>query len=469
MIDHRPLAHLLPESGWTNDPTGPVYWRGRTHLFSQVNPTGPFWDRPHWGHFVTDDLVHWQRRAIALSPDPDGPDAEGCYSGCVTVVGDAAMMFYTGARGTGADQVQTTCMARSTDDQLDVWVRDAANPVINAPDGVAADSFRDPFVIRDGDRWLQLVGAALPGVGGAILLYSSDDLINWKPLGPMLTAAELPGDMWTGDMWECPALLRTAQGDALFISVHDGADATYHAAAIVGRFANDRFQATNVHRIDHGPDLYAPCLHVAPDGRAIMWGWSWEARSIARQQEAGWAGVLTLPRKVTVLDGEVVTSPLSEVDRLRGGARAIERIPTDDGWVAAGAGGDALDLLLTLGADRDEVSLRVRRSPGLEEHTTIGVDRRSGRVWVDRDHASLDDEVDGGVFTAPVRLPDGPLEIRVVVDRSIVEVFVTGGVALTTRIYPTRSDSTGVEVVGPPASDVAVELRVWDLSSVWEG
>lgn len=465
MIDHRPLAHLLPRSGWTNDPIGPVHWRGRTHLFNQVNPAGPYWDRPHWGHFVTDDLVHWQHREIALSPDADGPDADGCYSGCITVVDDTATMFYTGARGRAPDQVQTTCVARSTDEHLDVWIKEPTNPVTSAPDGVAPDAFRDPFVFRDGDRWLQMVGVALPGVGGAVMLYTSPDLVSWELLGPMLTAADLPGDLWTGEMWECPALLRTPNGDALLISVHDGADATYHAAAIVGSFQGDRFEARNVHRFDHGPDLYAPCLHIAPDGRAIVWGWSWEARSAQRQQESEWAGVLTLPREVSVVDDEVTMVPLPEIDRLRASERTFTRTATPDGWLATGAEGDALDLHLTVQRAVDTVALRIRRSPDGTEHTEIGFDLSAGQVWLDRDAASLDDQALGGRYEAPVPRPDGPVEIRVIVDRSIVEVFVADHVALTARVYPTAPDSTGIEVVG--AQDGAVDLRVWELGSVW--
>ena len=42
MIEHRPRAHLRPETGWTNDPIGPVSWKERTHLFHQVNPHNSF-------------------------------------------------------------------------------------------------------------------------------------------------------------------------------------------------------------------------------------------------------------------------------------------------------------------------------------------------------------------------------------------------------------------------------------------
>lgn len=466
-MDHRPLAHLLPESGWTNDPIGPVHWRGRTHLFNQVNPSGPFWERPHWGHFVSDDLVHWKRRPVALSPDPDGPDADGCYSGSVAVVDGQATMFYTGAVGPANDQVQTTCVARSSDEQLDRWVKDPANPVTTAPEGIPADCFRDPFVWREGDEWRQLVGASLAGVGGAAVLFSSTDLRTWEYLGPVLTAADLPGEMWTGEMWECPALLRGSEGDALLVSVHDGLGGTFYAAAIVGRFDGRRFEAADVHRFDHGPDLYAPCLHVAPDGRTIVWGWAWESRSEELQRADGWSGVLTSPRAVDVVGGRVTVAPLPELDRLRTSEKAFTATPTADGWLADGAEGDVVDLAVTVppGADRTEV--RVRRSPDGAERTVVGVDRRQRQVWLDREHASLDVASPGGPYIAPLHDAVGPVDVRIVVDRSILEVFIGDGTSLTARIYPTRDDSTGIEVVGVPADTASSVLQVFALGSVW--
>ena len=35
-LEHRPIYHLIPqgsEAGWISDPNGPIYYKGRYHVF----------------------------------------------------------------------------------------------------------------------------------------------------------------------------------------------------------------------------------------------------------------------------------------------------------------------------------------------------------------------------------------------------------------------------------------------------
>src|SRR3981081_1050957 len=77
----RPLYHFLAPGNWMNDPNGPIFWKGKYHLFYQYNPNGPFWGSIHWGHAASSDLVHWEDLPIALAPSKNGPDQDGCWSG----------------------------------------------------------------------------------------------------------------------------------------------------------------------------------------------------------------------------------------------------------------------------------------------------------------------------------------------------------------------------------------------------
>src|SRR5215510_5236947 len=53
----RPQFHLLPAANWMNDPNGPIFYRGRYHMFFQHNPNGAFWGSMHWAHASSPDMI----------------------------------------------------------------------------------------------------------------------------------------------------------------------------------------------------------------------------------------------------------------------------------------------------------------------------------------------------------------------------------------------------------------------------
>src|SRR6478672_4129258 len=69
---HRPQIHFSPKQKWMNDPNGMVFFNDQYHLFYQYYPDSTVWGPMHWGHAISNDLVHWKPLPIALYPDSNG-------------------------------------------------------------------------------------------------------------------------------------------------------------------------------------------------------------------------------------------------------------------------------------------------------------------------------------------------------------------------------------------------------------
>ena len=92
----RPQYHLLPAHNWMNDPNGPIFFRGRYHMFHQYNPQAAVWGNMNWAHAASSDMIHWKHEPIALSPTPGGPDRDGVFSGSAVLDNGKPTVIYTG-------------------------------------------------------------------------------------------------------------------------------------------------------------------------------------------------------------------------------------------------------------------------------------------------------------------------------------------------------------------------------------
>ncbi|EJN58472.1 sucrose-6-phosphate hydrolase [Halogranum salarium B-1] len=457
---NRPRYHLSPPANWLNDPNGLIQWNDQYHVFYQYNPGGPYHGTIHWGHAVSDDLLHWRDEPVALAPTPDSPDADGCWSGCAVDDDGTVTLLYTGGR----DRHQLPCLATATDPELRTWEKLDDNPVIDAPPSELhilgtehwEAEFRDHCIWVDDGSWYQLVGSGIRDVGGTALLYRSEDLREWTYLGPMLT-----GD-WegAGHMWECPELLDFGEKQLLHVSNYE--TVPYY----LGELRDGRLDREQSGVLDYG-EFYAPQSMQCDDGRHLTWGWVKETRDESAQWDAGWSGLLSIPRQLDLAeDGTLRQRPAEELQQLRGDHVHHENLtltPTDPSVLDVRGVALEFDLELTLNG-ADEFGLVVRESPDGVERTPI---RYTGdELVVDRAHASRSTQVATDAQRMPVD-GSGSLRLRVFLDGSTLELFADDHRCLTTRVYPTREDSDGVSLYAKGGSVTVDRLDVWEMDATW--
>lgn len=149
----RPVYHFSPLYGWMNDPNGMVYKDGEYHLFYQHNPYGSKWGNMNWGHAISKDLINWEYRPDAITPDAFGT----IFSGSAVVDHNNTAGFGAGAiiaiyTQNGDRQVQS--IAYSTDNGR-TFTKYADNPVLVSE----ARDFRDPkvFWYEGTKRWIMVL------------------------------------------------------------------------------------------------------------------------------------------------------------------------------------------------------------------------------------------------------------------------------------------------------------------------
>lgn len=446
-----PTLHVRPAAGWVNDPNGPFRWNGRYHLFYQHNPAAPVHASIAWGHASSTDLAHWHTEPIALTPTPGHLDAGGCWSGCVVDHDGTPTAVYT-AIGAGVLD-PSIALATAQDDELRTW-RKHPVPAARPPEGLGLVGYRDPFVFTVQGRRYALVGAGLTGGAAAtVLLYACDDLHRWSYLGPLLSTDDpVAAACAPADVWECPQLVRLADRWVLIVSLWTN-EVLGRVAYLVGDLdttgAAPRFTPTHGGLVDAGRDFYAPAVLATPE-RVLLWGWTWEDRTETDVAASGWAGALTLPRDLT-LDpaGHLVSTPAPELHALRG--TATRHVLTAEG------------LDLPPGPLDIEVRLPLPATLTLAvDHNTLNVaiDPATGNVELHRPVTTL--ERADRPATARIAAGTDVLDLRLLIDGSVIELFVPDGPAFTERLYPTTgAGHPALRLHGP--QDARADITIWQL------
>lgn len=322
--------HLMPKTGWLNDPNGLCQVNGIFHIYYQYTPFEPTGELKLWGHYKTRDFIHYIDDGPVLFPDTDY-DAHGVYSGSAYVENGRIHFFYTGNvkyfdredydyinSGRGSNTM--TC---TSPDGHHMSKKKFLFGTMDYPKDLS-NHVRDPKVFGRGDCKYMVLGARDRNSRGLVLLYQSEDLEQWNLKSRITTEEPF------GYMWECPDLFEI-DGQWFLTCCPQGVEsqgidyANVHQSVwmkLECDFEKGDFTVQEIGQLDRGFDFYAQQTFEDERGRRILIGWMGipDADYTNPTVEAGWQHGLTIPRELTVRNGKLCQQPVEELKELRDGS-----------------------------------------------------------------------------------------------------------------------------------------------------
>ncbi len=312
--EYRLKYHMMPPIGWLNDPNGLIYFNGKYHLYYQFNPYASEPGKMFWGHFVSDDLIDYFDDGVALKPDLEDASA---YSGGAIEIDGKIHAFYTLHRKNADGKTEEVYKATSSlGFCFDQGVKVFDNEEL--PQNVCRTDFRDPCPVKVGDTYYVFVGGKDRFLNkGLIIVLRGNDPSHLQyafTLGPYY---EL------GDMGECPSYFKVGGKDVIIVSgcnvpVRGNDFKNINSSVfIVGDLDFERgvMKVDYIREIDKGDSFYAPQFIRGTD-TPIMIGWleMWERKYPTHEKNHGWVGAFTIPRELTLKDGEIFQNPVKSLN-----------------------------------------------------------------------------------------------------------------------------------------------------------
>lgn len=312
---YLPKFHIYPQTGLMNDPNGLAYFNGEYQIFYQWFPFEASHGMKHWARVSSKDLIEWEWKSPALIPNKEY-EKNGCYSGNAIEKDGKLYLFYTAnykIENNGRIPKQALAFMEK-DGSVKKYEK---NPVIDgAPEGFTGD-IRDPFVFEKNGKYYMLLGGKTLKDEGKLLIYKSENLLEWNYFGTLDTGIEN-----IGYMYECPGYIEVDGKDVLIFSpmgLNPQGD-RYHnqfsSIYMIGKLdiENKKFDVEFMDEIDCGFDFYAPQVFYGKDKRPLMIGWFGCGEQILPTDREMWRHGLTMARELHIKNGKLYTNPIKEID-----------------------------------------------------------------------------------------------------------------------------------------------------------
>lgn len=447
----RPKAHFCAARGWLNDPNGLYYYNGTWHISFQHNPFGTDWGNIHWGHAYGNDLYHWTETDDILKPDSWGVP----FSGCAIVDHDNVLglqsgsdptiaAFYTAAGENGymsRNRLYSQCLAYSTDGGW-TWQRYEGNPVLP----FFTTNTRDPQVVwsdEDG-QWVMVVFL----YNNEYAFFLSPDLLHWTEAGHINIPEE----------WECPDFYKIkVEETGQYMWVLSGV----HNRYLVGNFSGGIFTPiTNAQHQDLNREyLAAHSFSNAPNDRRIQVG------CIGNGDFPGlpFNQAFSFPKELTLHSYKggykLYAKPCIEIEN----GHKAGNIITENNLLVNSSSSKTLSGGAIHAKAKIDLNKTTAGSFGFTmDNISFLYDRESGSFSVS---GGLLGKSFGAISTKPA---EGILELELIYDCSILEVFVNSGEHSLTATFKDKISNKNISIVSSGGETFFKSLVMAELEPFWK-
>lgn len=479
----RPRFHLTPATGWCNDPNGFSVYKGEYHLFYQYYPYDVVWGPMHWGHAKTKDFIIWEYLPAVLAPE-DTFDDYGCFSGSAMELDDdfditlffedenienddsyRHLIIYTGCyegERTKAEGISYQQQCIAIGDGVD-YIKIDKNPVVGAelvPEGNSIIDFRDPKIWKEEDTYYMIVANRLPDESGGVLLYQSENILDWEYVAQIECSENI-----YGHVWECPDLF-SLDGKYIMISspqemkgdgkeFYDG----YSNLALVGDYDKEkkRYHRESVQTLDYGTDFYAPQSLKSVDGRRIMIGWmqNWDAKDY-KMTGKRFFGEMTMARELSVKNGRVCQTPVRELENYHGMHYNYSSVLiSQEERTFQGVEGTYYDMRVRahlIQSGKNDFTISLRRKD--DSAFTLRYDSMIQQLVADRSQAGIPQDYVCERYFPALPTAQNHLDLRIIVDRYSVEIFVNEGESVASFLIHTEGEEITFSATDPTIMDI---------------
>lgn len=392
----------------------------------------------HWGHMRSKNLVHWEHLPIALWPSLEKGE-EHCFSGSAIVNRNGEpMLFYTSI---GHDAPEHWVAIPKNDDLIE-WEKHPDNPILTIDDhkGEVIEDWRDPQLIHEGDETFMVIGGHPDDKGGSIMLYKAmnDEMTQWDYLGIAFSGEE--------ENWECPNFFRIGEKWVVIYSPHGPVD-YYTGSFDLGEYT---FTPEQEGRVDHGSNFYAPNTMEDGKGRRLMWG-----LIPGFKPNQGWQSAITLPRSLSVSpEGWLIQEPVKELVQLRRAHTELGDMTLNDEVRGLDVPGHEFEMMATFANhSADSYGIRFNTEKAGE---VFEISVRDDRIMFREKEISLES------YSV-----EGDLSFRLFFDRTILELYVNGGMICATSVVYPDWDNPSWEIFAEGGELRIIAADIWEMTPIF--